>query len=50
MIKDKRLSFNEDDIKQIHIAAAYAGLKPKVFMQSAVLSAAIMTIAKHKKK
>lgn len=47
---DKRLTFPSDAIKQIHIAAAYAGLSAKKFMEASVLAATGQTIAKHKKK
>lgn len=47
---DKRLTFDNDTIKQIHIAAAYVGVSAKAFMQTSVIAATIQTIAEHKKK
>ena len=47
---DKRLTFKNDDIKVIAIAAAMKGKSAKVFMEESVLSAAIMILSKGKRK
>lgn len=49
-VKDKRLTFSIDDVKQIAIAAALEGKSAKQFMQEAVVAAAIMATAKHSVK
>ena len=47
---DKRLTFSNDDVKQIAIAAAYSGMSAKKFMETAVLSATLNVMIKQSRK
>jgi len=47
---DKRLTFSNEDVKQIAIAAAYSGMSAKKFMEAAVISATLNVMLKQTKK